>query len=359
MSALIRQDKDLVNLADANGASLVGYGATTVALSLDELHEVPLFQDQIPFRKGIAVARQLTAGAGWTLIDDTGHTPYGFDAVTPVQINGKDLQLNYDFTAHRVGNFSVTVDEGFASIGLTVGASVGTTSAVISGFAPISGRVTQLGIDNVVELGNLTSQVVDIAAGTIVVTHATQSHDSAGGTAVKTSDYGSPLIGELVCTNATKTGFTLQYTKNLACRIACTTTTPGSEIFTVTENSVLGVSAAWITGTNCVRVTHPAVGNNYPDGVVMLSRDATTRYITTMDTQGSTTTDVFFYDLAGALITAATSSMIFHFMKRGQFPAAIPSATIGMVQRDLVPVDFALLAGTSRNLWIDMTHRTV
>lgn len=45
------------------------------------------------------------------------------------------------------------------------------------------------------------------------------------------------------------------------------------------------------------------------------------------------------------------------FLKRGQFPAAIPTATIGMVQRDLVPVDMSLLAGATRNLWIDMAHR--
>jgi len=318
-------------------------------------------QDRTRYRTGGGGVRQTTAAGGWAFINDANHEPWGWSATSPVALSGTNLQVNSDFSVGEVGAFSVTPDESFAALGVTLGASVGIPASVISGFAPISGRVVggASGILFNTSTGNVTSQTVDQPNGTITVVHGGISHTDSNASTVMVSQLGSPSVGRLTVATQSRTGFVLQYTRDLACRIACTTTTPGAEVFTVTESSIVGtISAAWITVTNCVRVTFPAVGNNYPDAVVMLSRDAPTRYMFTLDTQGSTTCDIFFYDTAGTLITAATSSMVFYFIKRGNFPAALPaSGNLGFVQRDMVPIDFNQLFGASANLWLSFAHK--
>jgi len=330
--------------------SAAAASAATSALHLGN------WQDGIPYRNGGGAARQTTDGGGWALVADANHDPYG---ITSLSVSGGNLVVTYDYTAVDVGTFSVTVDEGYAAIGLMVGASVGTGSATISGFAPISGRVVggATGLAYSTTSGNVVSQTVDQPNGTIAITHLTQTHTDSNGSAVMVSPIGSATVGRLTVATQSKTAFTLQYCRDLACRIACTTTTPGSEVFTVSETLNTGISAAWISGTNCVRVTFPAAGNSNPDAVVMLSRDAPTRYLYTLDTQGSTTCDVFFYDTSGTLITAATSSMIFYLTKRGNFPAALPaSGNLGFVQRDMIPVDFDHLNGATSNLWLGFSN---
>lgn len=320
-------------------------------------------QDQSQYRTGGGAVRQLSSGGGWTFINDANHAPWGWSTTTGPTLSGNNLVVTYDFTATEVGTFQATPDEEYAAIGLSVGASVARNLVVLSGFAPISGRAAG-GANGILfssTSGNVISQTVDQPNGTITVVHAGQTHTDSNGSAVMVSPVANPNLGRLAVASQTKTGFVLQYTRNLSCRIACTTVTPGSEIFTVTESSIASpVSAAWITGTNCVRVTFPSVGNNATDAVVMMSRDAPARYMFTLDSQGPTTCDIFFYDTAGALITAATSSMVFYFMKSGSFPAALPaSGNIGFVQRDMVPVNFNLLNGPGANIWLSMAHPDV
>lgn len=321
-------------------------------------------QDGKNYRTGGGALRQSTSAGGWAFIADTNHSPYGWSSTTPVALSGANLVVTYDMTMADVGQFSVTADEEFTAIGLRVGASVGVSNAIIYGYAPISGRVVggTIGIAYSTTTGNVISQTVDQANGTITVSHLGQTHTDSNGTAVVVSELGAPSAGRVTVSSQSKTGFTLQFVRNLACRIACTTATPGSEIFTVSESSVVGpVTAAWISGTNCVRVTYPSTSAAIANAVVMGSRDAVTKYIVTIDTQGATTADIFFYDIStGALITAATTSMIFYFMKAGNFPAPLPaSGTLGFVQRDMVPVDFNLLNGPSANLFVSYSHPLV
>lgn len=318
-------------------------------------------QDGKVYRTGGGALRQSTSAGGWAFISDANHSPYGWSATTPVALSGTNLVVTYDTTMADVGQFSVAVDEDFTAIGLQVGASVGVSNAIIYGYAPISGRVFggATGVAYSTTTGNVISQTVDQTNGTITVSHLTQVHTDSNGTAVVTSELGAPSAGRVTVASQTKSGFVLQFVRDLACRIACTDATPGAEVFTVTESSIVGpITAAWITGTNCVRVTYPTTGSAIPNAIVMGSRDAVTKYIVTIDTQGATTADIFFYDIAtGAQITAATTSMIFYFMKAGNFPAPLPSSgTLGFVQRDMVPVDFNLLNGSSANLFVSYSH---
>lgn len=320
------------------------------------------YQASSLYHTGGGTVRQTTLAGGWSFVDDAAHDPFGWDASTPISVSGGNLVWDYDVTVAAVGAMYLQPDETYAAFGLTLGASVGTGVAVAYGFAPLSGRVAA-GANGILysgPSGNVTSQTVDQAAGTITIVHGGQTHADSNGTAVKVSPVANPAVGRLAVLSQSKTGFVLQYVRDLACRIACTDTTPGAEVFTVTENTIIGpVSAAWISATNCVRVTYPASGSPNPSAIVMLSRDAPTRYMFTLDAQGNTTCDIFFYDTSGALITAATSSMVFYFIKSGNYPAAIPSGStlLGTVQRDLVPVNFTNLYDSRGNIWGGYTHR--
>jgi len=90
--------------------------------------------------EGIETARQLghkivagaarwnIAGEQWEIIDDVNHTPIG---VASLVTGDKSLTINYSFTAKIVRSFVVTPDEGWSELGLTAGASVGLSSAVV------------------------------------------------------------------------------------------------------------------------------------------------------------------------------------------------------------------------------------
>lgn len=317
-------------------------------------------QDRTLYRTGGGAVRQTTSAGGWSFINDASHAPYGWSASTPVALTGTNLRVTYDFTAAEVGTFSVTVDESYAALGLMVGASVGTNVTDIAGFAPISGRIVAgtSGILFSSTSGNVISQVVDQAAGTITVTHLAQTHTDSGGSAVMVTPSSASNSGDFAITTQTKTGFTLQYVRPLSCRITCTTATPGSEVFTVSQTENTGLSATWV-GPNILRVTHPAVGNNFPSAIVNLWRTSAASYQFKVD-GGSTSTDIYFLNADGTAVTAASTNMIIAFSMPGKFPAAIPSGSslLGSVQRDMVPVDFNLLSGPSSNLWLSFSHPT-
>ena len=273
-------------------------------------------------------------------------------------LTGTDLRVTYDFTAAEVGTFSVTPDESYAAIGLTVGASVGQNITDITGFAPISGQIAAgtNGVQFSTTSGNVISQVVDQAAGTIAVTHLAQTHTVSTGTAVMVSPTSGTATGDFLASLQTKTGFTLQYVRPMACRITCTDATPASEVFTVSQTENIGISAAWV-GPNILRITHPSVGSNYPAPVINLWRTSAGSYQFKVDSSGATT-DVYFLNADGTAPTAASTNMIISFSMAGKFPSVIPngSARLGSVQRDMVPVDFDQLSGPSSNLWLSFAN---
>lgn len=61
-------------------------------------------------------------GSGWTVINDSGHTPSG---CTGVVQHADHIELQHVVGAVRVSSLSVTVDETYAKAGLRCGASVG------------------------------------------------------------------------------------------------------------------------------------------------------------------------------------------------------------------------------------------
>ncbi|WP_329046953.1 hypothetical protein [Streptomyces sp. NBC_01422] len=68
------------------------------------------------------VLRQATAGAGWEVLADAGHSPSG---VTGVIQHPTYLELTHDVSDVQVSSVQVTPDEYWAARGLRPGVSVG------------------------------------------------------------------------------------------------------------------------------------------------------------------------------------------------------------------------------------------
>jgi hypothetical protein len=70
------------------------------------------------------------SGSGWYVIDDAGHTP---DDITIGTVNSTSVRVNYP-TCDEITSFIVAPDDTYAKdFGLTVGASVGFSYAVLMG----------------------------------------------------------------------------------------------------------------------------------------------------------------------------------------------------------------------------------
>ena len=74
-----------------------------------------------------ATIRRATNG-NWFIMNDKGHKPIG---VKSVEFDSEKITINYNFTYSKVNTFSVTPDETFSMEGITCGASVGLSKAVI------------------------------------------------------------------------------------------------------------------------------------------------------------------------------------------------------------------------------------
>ena len=157
------------------------------------------------------VLRQASAGAGWELIDDANHQPTNVASVT---VNGSgNLEITYNFTAVNKGAFSAWPDETFSNWGMRMGASVGNSSTTIEIYGAFGGAIVASDlvtpIKSITPLGlEITAQTIDPNAGTITVTHGTQSHTSGNGSPV--SVCGSGNNGFWTVTS-TKSDFTLTY----------------------------------------------------------------------------------------------------------------------------------------------------
>lgn len=293
--------------------------------------------------------RQSTDGGGWAPIVDAAHEAMGF-ASASVDVNGR-LVLNYDVTADKVGALIVAADETYSGAGIFFGASVAENTAVVSAFGPISGRVTGAASAGIIKNGGLSpdfSQVVDAAAGSIVVTHAAITHTDSVGYPVITSKYGTQA-GELVCAISSKTGFTLQYKEPLKGVI---TNGGGTPAYTG-QNT--GVSVVF--NTDHFLVTHPAVSTLNKSIDIQDQQASGAPYLYRVGTDMTATTfKVYLYDLAGTLITTPASTVRFSFCRNELAPAAMPTTTFATVHRMGIPIDFNDLFNPSANIWVIGDH---
>lgn len=277
-------------------------------------------------------------GAGWYLIDDSGHVPVGVSAVSIV---GKSLNLDYSFTGSRVVALIAGPDERVSGWGVTCGASVGQGSGQIHFFGPLSGAVTNAGIQYNTLLGHDVTQTVDAANGTISIVHDAISHTAGNGSAVTVSD--AALYGRLK-TAVTKFGFDLKYTKRMDFSFSWPSGVPA-----VSSNCV-GVSVAWDDTNKCLQVTHPNTGA--VQQVTAQENNSMGAIHARVSNITGTGFRIYFYNTSGTLITTPSSSMVPYCVRDVEMPAAIPSGSVGFYNRDAVPMNAAnFVTGANGNIW--------
>ncbi len=311
--------------------------------------------DDQRYRMAGCVIRQTGSGAGWNFIDDSGHAPTGFSAVA---LEGTKVRLTHSFTADKITSFTATMDDSFTALGVSVGASVGTGITDLEFYAPLAGGITgsaSQGILGSTGSSGDFSQVVDTAAGTIVVTHATQTHVSALGTPVVMGNVNNDNHGRWTVSGQSKVGFTLNYVSDLAALI------DGGSSTATTSNA--GVSVVFDTtgGSEGYVITHPATAssNLNVQATATPPSAATALYHTRVESITTTTFKVAIFNAAGTRQTAASSSYDFMVRRMGDFPTSMPATTCGNVYRSAVPVDANELYNPSGNIWITADFESV
>lgn len=327
---------DYVSLAAAMAAN-----PGPILLSPNRLGGVQYATDRrdTKYRFLAGVIRQNSPGSGWYFIDDSGHEQAGFAGT--FSILGSDLVVDYGFSASKVVSFIAVPDETFASGGLTVGASVGTSSAILSFYTPFDMRTsgTAIAVGNYLESGVDVTATFDVAAGTCVVTHPVISHVDPGGGAILVEPMGLPDGNQFTgAASSSKTGFTLNYRNAIAGRVN------GAQLSTVNT----GTSISW-DGTSTLTITHPASGTSLQD-VSLTPGDGT--YIPVCTGSTATTITVQFRDYAGALYSGASNPAIFRYMRGGIATSTISGSSKLQIRRGLVQARASFVSSTGGNIWL-------
>jgi hypothetical protein len=126
--------------ADALRENVTEHSAELVSVN-ERLSETAM---TAPGKSGILYAGVIrNDGTGWKFISDSTHGNINFKTITTTP--GHAIQVN--FTASRlVGSFTVTPDDTLAGYGITCGASVGDSLALIYCYAPFTGYIDGSGL---------------------------------------------------------------------------------------------------------------------------------------------------------------------------------------------------------------------
>lgn len=304
--------------------------------------------------KAIAcVIRQDTPGSGWYFIDDTNHSPVGVTSVAADA--GGTLTVTYNFTGTKVGTLNITPDEAYAATGLTVGGSVGATSATFTFYVPFEARISNLAVawGNYIDPATDTGFSVDTSTastdGKVVFVHPAASHADTAGPAILVEKYMQSVNNgnqEVVVVSHSKTGFTLEAREQIAGQIV----TDGSGNVTVTHELVTAPTAVWDAVSNRLDITHAVSTSPYAYSVQM----RTGNYVAVVAASSTSTLEVEFYDFAGAKYTgaAAPASIGLAFTRAGTAPGIWSSSNRILIRRGLVKVSAANIWGAGSNFWI-------
>jgi len=143
---------DTFELLDENGANVDGTGFSA-------------------YTSG-GTARQTT---GWFFLDDVGHEPNGFSDIVTLGFGSgpkRTIRMNYNFTATKVGTFSVTNDETLAQDKISAGCSVNADHALMNIYQDLLGTVNHATLQvSAPEFYGNRPTAVNNGDGTITVTH--------------------------------------------------------------------------------------------------------------------------------------------------------------------------------------------
>lgn len=279
-------------------------------------------------------------GTSWKFIEDSGHAKTGLSAISS---SGNNIQIDYDFTATKVGSLIVTPDETLANYGITVGSSVGTAYSVINAYMPFScfvtGRSTISGVPNpltnstsIVESGDLSGFTINhstaFSGDTPVVSVVTES-TQAPGLDVRFS-FGTTSV---ICTAyADFHGY-----------ISC----DGANFSVLTDN-IQKPTLTWDAGTSQLVITHIPMNNIYD--VQISGKDGLLEPRIT-----SVAADkiyVKFFDWAGTAVTSLSTNMKLFYKRGVKVKNKMPGDMRVGIRRGSVVIPANDLVNASGNFWI-------
>ena len=289
------------------------------------------------------VIRQDSMGSGWYVINDSGHEPIGLDGVTPLTEADGKLTLHYNFTSNKIGALLVTPDERYASVPLTFGCSVGSNSAVMTIYHPFEARISGTSVAVPAYFGpegDDWSVVIDIANGTYVFTHDTQTHSDSSGSPVTVSMDYNGTMGGVGISLPSKSGFTLQAVNTIAGKVT-------AALAVISENAAV-TSVVW-DGISTMTISHPTTSQAYDAQVVSQNP----LFPAVVSTSGVGFIDIKFLDaVGGTVFTGASAPAGVNYMRGEMTPSTIPGGLKAAIQRGPVKVNAANVAGGNSNLWV-------
>jgi hypothetical protein len=306
------------------------------------------------------VIRQTAPDGGWQFITPT-HDKLGFSGTITVDGNG-DLVINFNFTANNVISFIAVPDEFYASQGLKIGSSVGTTSVRLEAFADMSAIITTTGVayNGSLGLSDVVSETFDAATGVVTFSHpAVYTFGSSKASSVlispangtNTKEYG----GTYFVSDYSPTDFTV---KRLTPLSGVVTVAAGVPTLTTL---CLGMSVDWDATNTCFVITHPSVVSTDRTPIVggMIRNPTTdTPYFYLAEfTSSATEIRVHVYDgITGAKITTNTdNSMRFSFERPNTYlprPISATDNTQCQVFRPNMPLNFNKIFANTGNIWL-------
>lgn len=330
-------------LADAddpgNGADMVG-----VSDELSQKWRLNNFLGNFgPTYLQFGAIRQITSGSGWSWINDAAHLPRGFTGQPSVNGNG-DIVIGFDKTVPKVGGLVVCPDETFALFGITVGASVGLSSATITMRKSMGLYV------------NLAAKTLDVEAyfrnrvsmtenpdGTFTISHPSSPSSYVAPLLSQNHDY-TGRVSALV-TGATDTTIT----------IAPVIPLNGSIVFDGTNwivNTAAKEKPTLNFSNGILTVNHTQGSQNQVTFALISPRRSTAPVDITVGSQSHSAFTVEFRNAeSGALLSSVPAGAGFIYQRNIQVTAETPTGVFFLTRQDVRLNANDVYLG-SANLWI-------
>jgi hypothetical protein len=294
---------------------------------------------------GGAIRRDTTVSPNWEFISDTAHHLCNLLTIT----NGVEVVITYN--GAKIVSLGVCADERWAAAGISIGASVGASSANLRMGAECSFTVDldTLAIATDLRMFRVGRFGVSIAAsGLITLTHP-QRQLSLGAQVQHYTDSSSAEIAFPFDIRASSVGITTLFLKRrMAGRInytgsawaASNTPFPNSDY-----------TFSYDTGTGILTVTHPQIDGNVQP-IITPYGNAAVDYVGLVLASTGTSFQVKFRKLSDGSIPVGTPTDMGFYFDRGvnaidKTPNGKLNVSLGTVQVDMNDVDFPL-----GNAWI-------
>lgn len=348
---------DLLNNVDgAKGAALVSfltslsYPDGSTGAYLNDIRGALRADDKRNTRLRILIGVIRNTGTGWSYVDDTGHSPTGFNKNTISVVSGR-IQVPYLFNASKVGTLIAVPDETLAAQGLLAGASVGTSLANIALGANLRFLINTT--DNTFSAPAVFNGLLSASysGGTTTVTHpaavanlppvVTQLRKTGG------------TVGALPAAGYNATQTFIEHNTDMG----GLATYSGGTWSTTTEMDTVrtAITYTWDATNGKLDVTHPNCTNAYD--VQLTARGSASGYLTPRISAvgGSINRNVFgveFFDASGTKVTTQSDQMNFAWRRPGQVKSNINSGGLYSVDRGFVELDASQFVSATGNLWL-------